>query len=60
MNKKVFCNIAYWVMIIVVILTCLFLVIYLRSNGKECIANPIDFYMRNTGKQCFCIDTIFP
>lgn len=60
MNKKLWFNVAYFGMIIVVILTCIFLVIYLRSSGKECVADPLQFYIKKVGVDCFCLDKFFP
>jgi len=52
--KRTLFTLAYWVMIVVVIATCIFLVFYLKSSGKECLAHPIEFYTKKMGVECFC------
>ncbi|HUW43447.1 MAG TPA: hypothetical protein VMV95_00585 [Bacillota bacterium] len=59
MNKKTLINVAYWGMILVVIATCIFLVIYLQSSGKECVADPLRFYTKKMGTECFCVNNLF-
>lgn len=56
MEKKQIVNIAYWIMIIAVILTCVFVVFYLKSNSQQCLADPKAFYEAKTQMQCFCSD----
>jgi len=61
MDKKLLFNLAYWIMIVAVIGTCIFLVIYLRSNGKQCLADPLEYYAQKMGTQCSCMERlIFP
>jgi len=53
-----FRDIAYWTLIVVVILFCIFLAFYLISTGKKCLANPLEYYqtvMNNSGATCTCI-----
>jgi len=59
MNKKLLFNLAYWIMIVVVIATCIFLVIYLQGSGKECVADPLGFYIKKMGTECFCVGDFF-
>ena len=54
MDKRLLANIIYWILIIVVILTCIFIYFYLTSNGNQCVANPIEYYEVKTQAQCFC------
>ena len=56
MNKKLLFNLAYWIMILVVIGTCIFLVIYLKSSGRECLAEPLEFYMKKMQTECYCMN----
>ena len=60
MNKKTLINVAYWGMILVVIATCIFIVIYLKGNGKECVADPLNYYMSKSAVKCFCSDLFIP
>jgi len=62
MNKKLLFNIGYWVMIIVVIVTCIILISYLKGNANECLADPIRFYSEKIGEKCtvFCGNMIAP
>ena len=59
MDKKLLFNLAYWIMIVAVIGTCIFLIFYLKSSGKECVANPLEFYARKTATECFCVGDLF-
>ena len=59
MDKKLLFNLAYWILIVVVIGTCFYVVFYLRSNGKQCLADPLEFYAKKMGTQCFCMDKFF-
>jgi hypothetical protein len=59
MEKRKLFTLFYVVMIVVVIATCLFLVIYLQNTTTDalsCISDPITFYENTTGKMCFCND----
>jgi len=58
-DKRFLFNLAYWIMILVVIGVGLFLVIYLNGNGGACISDPIKYYAERTGTQCFCIKNPF-
>ena len=55
-NKKLLFNLAYWIMIIVVIVTCFIVISYLKGNANECLSDPIRFYSEKIGEQCtvFC------
>jgi len=55
MDKQKLGTIAYFGMIIIVILTCIFLVFYLRSNAQQCLADPLEYYTKKTMQQCFCV-----
>ena len=56
MNKQQWMTLAYWVMIIVVIVTCIVVIVYLKGNGKECLADPIKYYSKRMAQDCFCTD----
>jgi len=58
MNKKVWFDVAYILMILAVIMTCVFIVFYLRSSGKDCVADPIEYYSKNVGAECFCFNKL--
>jgi hypothetical protein len=52
--SRVYYNIAYWIMIIVVVAFCLFLYFYLTSEAKQCVADPISYYQAVTNQMCYC------
>lgn len=54
MEKRQLMTIAYWIMIIVVVITCIFVYFYLSGNAKQCVADPIVYYQTKTQAQCFC------
>ena len=58
-TKKVVVNLIYWGMIIVVIFTCIYLVVYLRSSSRECLADPLQFYEEKSGIHCYCSNGVF-
>jgi len=61
MNKQQAMTLAYWVMIIVVILTCIFVVYWLQTDARQCLGDPLSYYQNNTNAQCFCMaNSIFP
>lgn len=50
---------AYWILILVVIATCIFVVLYLKSNAHQCLADPIKYYSDKIGQECFCVGNFF-
>lgn len=51
-------NIAYFVMIIAVVLTCIFIYHYLTSESSHCLANPLEYYktkVESKGATCYCM-----
>jgi hypothetical protein len=48
----------YYILIFVVIVTCIFVVYYLMSNSNQCLADPITYYQAKTGAECFCYNSI--
>jgi len=59
MDKKQIMNYAYWIMIIVVILTCFFVVFYLQTNATACLSDPISYYSNKTNQMCFCMENMW-
>jgi len=59
MNKKL-ADFLYVILIISVIAFMIFLVIYLRSSGKECLANPLEYYGEKTAQTCYCYKSLIP
>jgi hypothetical protein len=56
MNKAQWMTLAYWIMIAVVIVTCIFILKYLSGNAHQCLADPMAFYQNKTGLYCYCIE----
>lgn len=56
MEKKKIINIAYWIMIAVVIATCIVVIFYLTGNAKQCIADPLKYYEGKVGAMCYCMN----
>jgi len=54
-NKKLM-TWGYWIMIFIVIITCILVVFWLMSDARQCMANPMAMYMEQTGQECFCMD----
>jgi len=59
MEKKLLINLIYWGMIVLVIITCIFIIVYLRGTGKQCVADPLEFYTKKTATKCFCVSDFF-
>jgi len=57
MDKQQAMTLAYWIMIIVVVVTCFFIMAYLQSNASQCVADPLNYYNIKTGEQCWCMMT---
>jgi flagellar basal body-associated protein FliL len=53
MDKKT-ANILFVVLIVAVILFMIFLVFWLMSNSKDCLAQPMRYFETKTNSQCFC------
>lgn len=54
MEKRKIVTIAYWIMIIAVVLTCIYVYFYLNSNAKLCMANPMEYYEKIKQAKCYC------
>jgi len=55
MEKKQLMDLAYWIMIVLVIATCIFVILYLRSNANQCLTDPLKYYSNKIGEECFCV-----
>lgn len=62
MDKKKAISWLYWIMIAFVIITCIYVVVYLQSNANNCLTDPIKFYADKINQQCFCMPktSLFP
>ena len=54
MDKQTLFTLLYITLIIVVIATCIFVMVYLKSSGTECLIDPIQYYEGKTNKMCYC------
>jgi len=55
-TKKKLMNLAYWSMIVLVILTCCYVVFYLSGNAHQCLADPLKYYQEKIGQTCYCMN----
>ena len=57
MQKKTIIEIIYITMIIMVIVTCVIVGYWLVTDSKNCMENPLNYYMdKNDNAICYCID----
>lgn len=56
MNKQHFFTLLYIILILVVIATCIFMMIWLKSESTSCLVDPIKYYANKTGQFCYCGD----
>jgi hypothetical protein len=56
MNKKLFFDLLYVILIIAVICFMAWLFFYLRTESYQCMKDPLFFFMEKTGNECFCIE----
>ena len=56
MDKKKLFTWLYVIMILVVIATCVFLVVWIKGESVSCLADPIQYYANKTNQLCFCND----
>ncbi len=54
MDKSKFFSILYVVLILVVIATCIFIVVWIKSESAMCLADPIEFFANKTNQICYC------
>jgi len=54
MNKKIVYNLLYIFLILAVILSLIFIVMWLQSIGGQCVNDPIQFYANKTNAICNC------
>lgn len=55
MDKKLM-TLAYWIMILFVIATCIFIYFYLTSNANQCLADPLNYYSEKMDIECYCMN----
>jgi len=56
MNKQKLFTALYVILIIGLLLFMAFVVHYMRSNGAECLKDPIQYMeSKNEGSECYCI-----
>lgn len=53
MNKKI-ANLLYYTLIVGLLLFMLWIVFWLKGEGKECLIEPINYYQNKTGAICNC------
>ena len=54
--KKLFVDLLYIILIVSLIAFMIYTVIYLKSNGKECLKDPITYFEgKNEGVDCSCM-----
>jgi len=58
MNKQQWMALGYWIMISFVIVTCVFIIYYLKNEAYSCLKDPMNYYAQKVGQDCFCIDRI--
>ena len=57
MKKKLFFDILYVVLILAVIGFMIWLVYYLKGEGKACLSSPIAYFEGKTHNTCYCMKT---
>lgn len=55
MEKQTIRDIAYWVMITIVIATCIFIFLYISGSSASCLENPLNYYEKYMDVKCSCI-----
>lgn len=58
MEKRQIVTLAYWIMIVFVIATCIFFYFYLSGSTHQCLTDPLKFYQDKVGTTCFCVDQV--
>lgn len=54
-KQKLF-TLLYYILIVGVIATMLFLVYWLQTGGASCMADPLNYYVERTAQECMCHD----
>jgi hypothetical protein len=55
MDKKVFFDLLYVILIVSLIFFMIFVVYYLKDNSKDCLKDPINYFeSKNEGASCYC------
>jgi len=53
-NKKKLFTFLYILLIAVVIITCIVLMIWFKSESTTCLLDPVQYYADKTGQTCNC------
>ena len=53
-NKQFWYNLLYFGLILIVVLGIIFMVVWLKSIGGQCVTDPIEFYMSKSNQYCTC------
>jgi len=54
MKKQTLFTIAYWILIIAVVLFLIWIVGWLQSESGMCMKDPIKYFAEGTDQMCFC------
>jgi hypothetical protein len=57
-NKQKLFTLLYILLIVCVIISCVLLIIFLKSESATCMADPINYFSEKTGQLCYCLDKI--
>ena len=55
-NKQKLYTALYLIMIVTVVISCIVLVIWLKSESAVCMADPIQYFSEKTSQMCYCND----
>lgn len=55
-NKQKLYTALYVLMILCVIMACIWLVVFLKSESAVCMADPIQYFSEKTSQMCYCND----
>jgi len=55
-NKQKLLTALYVILIVVVVISCIALVVWLKSESAVCMADPIQYFSEKTSQMCYCND----
>jgi len=55
-NKQKVYTALYVILIVTVVISCIALAVYLRSESALCMADPIQYISEKTDQMCYCND----
>ena len=55
-SKQKLFTLLYYILIVGVIATMLFLVYWLQTGGSECMVDPMSYYLERSSQECMCFD----